>query len=103
MPREKSALQTIDKVMTNVVLGVGVCLILGLFTRVACLLGAAFLLSVVLTQPFWVSDAQPTFNQWVELIALLTLATTNVGKWGGLDFFISCLFGGCCRSKCETK
>jgi uncharacterized membrane protein YphA (DoxX/SURF4 family) len=87
--------------MTYGILGIGACLILGLFTRLACLLGAAFLFSVVLTQPFWISDAQPTFNQWVELIALLTLATTNVGKWGGLDFFVSCIFGGCCRQRTE--
>ncbi len=102
-PREKSPLQMVDKVMTFGILGIGVCLVLGLFTRLACLLGAAFLLSVVLTQPFWVSDAQPTFNQWVELLALLALATTNVGKWGGLDFFIRCLLGGCCRGKCDPE
>lgn len=98
-PRPSSPLATVDKVMMYGILGIGVCLILGLFTRLACLLGAAFLLSVVLTQPFWVSDAKPTYNQWVEMVALLALASTNVGKWGGLDFFLSCLFGGCCRCK----
>jgi uncharacterized membrane protein YphA (DoxX/SURF4 family) len=80
-----------------------VCLIVGLFTRLACVLGAAFLVSVVLTQPFWVTEATPTFNQWVEMLALLTLATTHVGKWGGLDFFISALFGGCCGCKKTSK
>jgi len=66
----------------------------GLFTRLACLAGAAFLLSVVLMQPFWVSDAMPTFNQYVEMFALLTLATTEVGRWGGLDFFLPRLISG---------
>lgn len=103
IPQQPSSLQKVDTMMTYGILGIGVCLLVGLFTRLACVLGAAFLFSVVLTQPFWVSDAQPTFNQWVELFALLTLATTNVGKWGGLDFFISCLFGGCCKGKCENR
>jgi uncharacterized membrane protein YphA (DoxX/SURF4 family) len=91
-------LKRIDGVMAYGILTIGFCLILGLFTRTACVLGVLFLASVVLTQPFWVSDAQPTFNQWVEMFALATLATTQVGKWGGLDFFLSCLFGGCCRA-----
>jgi uncharacterized membrane protein YphA (DoxX/SURF4 family) len=92
LPREKSELQKIDMVMTYGIWGIGVCLILGLFTRLAALAGAAFLLSVVLTQPFWITDATPTFNQFVEMFALLTLATTHVGRWGGLDFFIHYLF-----------
>jgi uncharacterized membrane protein YphA (DoxX/SURF4 family) len=102
-PQPQTRLSKVDKVMLYGIMGIGVCLILGLFTRLACLLGAAFLVSVVLTQPFWVSDAQPTFNQWVEMIALLVLASTNVGKWGGLDFFLSCLFGGCCRGKTKQS
>ena len=98
---DKPTLKKVDRVMAYGILAIGACLILGLFTRLACVLGALFLVSVVLTQPFWISEAQPTFNQWVEMFALLTLATTNVGKWGGLDFFISCIFGGCCRGKCS--
>ncbi len=85
---DANKLKTVDTVMTWGILGIGACLILGLFTRLACVLGAAFLLSVVLTQPFWVTDTTPTFNQFVEMFALLTLATTHVGRWGGLDFFI---------------
>jgi hypothetical protein len=92
----RQPLQQIDTVMKYGILTIGVCLLLGLFTRLACILGAAFLLSVVLTQPFWVSDAQPTFNQFVEMFALLALATTAVGRWGGLDFFIHRLFARCC-------
>ena len=56
--------------------------------------GAVFLLSVVLMQPFWVSDALPTYNQWVEMFALLMLATTRVGRWAGLDYFIGNLIWG---------
>jgi uncharacterized membrane protein YphA (DoxX/SURF4 family) len=96
-PRKTTKLQQIDKVMSWGILAIGACLIIGLFTRLACVLGAAFLVSVVLTQPFWFTESAPTFNQWVEMLALLTLATTHVGKWGGVDFFISALLGGCCR------
>jgi uncharacterized membrane protein YphA (DoxX/SURF4 family) len=87
-PQETSSLRTVDTVMTYGILAIGVCLMTGLFTRLAALLGALFLLSVVLTQPFWVTDTQPTFNQLVEMFALLALATTHVGRWGGLDFFV---------------
>jgi uncharacterized membrane protein YphA (DoxX/SURF4 family) len=99
----KTRLKQIDLTMTYGILGIGICLMLGLFTRLASVLGAMFLLSVVLTQPFWVSDASPTFNQFVEMFALLTLATTAVGRWGGLDFFIHSLLGSCCRGKGQTN
>lgn len=89
-----NSIQRIDRVMTYGILGIGLLLILGLFTRVACVAGAAFLLSVVMMQPFWVSDALPTYNQFVEMFALLTLATTPVGQWGGLDFFVRRLWAG---------
>jgi uncharacterized membrane protein YphA (DoxX/SURF4 family) len=89
-----TSIDLVDDTMTYVILGIGLLLIVGLFTRLACLAGAAFLLSVVLMQPFWVSDALPTFNQYVEMFALLTLATTPVGRWAGLDFFVGNLIWG---------
>jgi uncharacterized membrane protein YphA (DoxX/SURF4 family) len=88
MARPKTAIDAVDVVMKYVILAIGVLLMLGLFTRTASLVGALFLLSVVMTQPFWVSESQPTFNQYVEMFALVTLATTHVGRWGGLDFFV---------------
>jgi uncharacterized membrane protein YphA (DoxX/SURF4 family) len=100
LPHHTTSIDVVDDVMTYVILGVGLLLLLGLFTRLACLSGALFLLSVVMMQPFWVSAAMPTFNQSVEMLALLTLATTPVGRWGGLDFFIHSLISGSC---CTTK
>jgi uncharacterized membrane protein YphA (DoxX/SURF4 family) len=94
LPPVPTSIARVDRLMTYGILGIGVLLLLGLFTRTACLAGAAFLLSVVLTQPFWVSDAQPTFNQLVEMFALLALATTEVGRWAGLDFFVHQLILG---------
>ncbi|MEX0978562.1 MAG: hypothetical protein WDZ48_06910, partial [Pirellulales bacterium] len=83
-----------DTVMTYVILAIGALLLLGLLTRTACIAGALFLLSVVSMQPFWVSEAIPTYNQLVEMFALLMLATTHVGRWGGLDFFVHHLVFG---------
>lgn len=97
---ESSPLARIDRVMMYWIWGVGACLLLGLFTRLASLSGAAFLLSVVATQPFWVAGTAPTYLQWVELVALLALATTQVGRWGGLDWFVhNLLVRPCCGAK----
>jgi uncharacterized membrane protein YphA (DoxX/SURF4 family) len=87
-----TSIDLVDDVMTYAILGIGLLLLVGLFTRLACLAGAAFLFSVVMMQPFWVSETAPTFNQWVEMFALITLATTQVGRWAGLDFFLAQLF-----------
>jgi uncharacterized membrane protein YphA (DoxX/SURF4 family) len=88
-PRQAvNEIEIVDDVMTYVILTIGVLLLLGLLTRTACVAGAVFLATVVMMQPFWVSDTAPTFNQYVEMFALLTLATTPVGRWAGLDFFI---------------
>ena len=96
-PPDQSELRKVDQFMKHLILGVGLCLVAGLFTRVACIAGAAFLLSVALSQPFWIAGAQPTYNQIVEMLAMIALATTPVGRWGGLDFFIhSTFFGKCC-------
>ncbi len=85
-------IERVDRTTTYVILGVGLLLLVGLFTRLASLAGAAFLLSVVAMQPFWVAEAAPTFKESVEMVALLMLATTPVGRWAGLDFFLAYLF-----------
>ncbi len=92
--RPHPSIKVVDGMMTWFILAVGILLLLGLFTRVACVVGALFLLSVVLMQPFWVSDALPTYNQYVEMVALLALATTPVGRWAGLDYFLHKLVAG---------
>jgi uncharacterized membrane protein YphA (DoxX/SURF4 family) len=73
--------------VTVLTIGVGICLVLGLFTRLAALAGALFLLSVVATQPFWLADSAPTINQWIEMASLLVIAGTGAGRWAGLDYF----------------
>ncbi|MEX2112764.1 MAG: hypothetical protein WD845_06230 [Pirellulales bacterium] len=88
LARPHPSIRLVDGMMTWFILAVGALLLLGLFTRAACAAGALFLLSVVMMQPFWVSDALPTYNQYVEMVALLALATTPVGRWAGLDYFL---------------
>lgn len=87
---EVQALARMNKIVTFVVTGVGVCLLLGLFTRAAALVGAMFLLSVMATQPPWVPDANTMvfYYQLVEFAALLFLAAVGAGRWAGLDFII---------------
>lgn len=81
------------------VTGVGVCLLLGFFTRLASVVGALFLFSVITTQPPWVATAAPTINQAVELMALLVLAATAAGRWAGIDFFTHAF----CQKFCKNS
>lgn len=67
---------------------VGVLLIVGLFTRLASGAAAAFLVSVILTQPPWIPGTQPTYFYCIELAALLVLFATCAGRIAGLDFFL---------------
>ena len=90
---QQARLHWINLAATGLTLGVGACLLLGFFTRLAALAGALFLLAVIATQPPWVPDAAPTIMQGIELAALLVLAGTRAGRWLGLDFFTYALFG----------
>ena len=71
---------------------VGALLVLGLFTRVAAIAGAAFLTSVIAMQLPWAAEAVPTYYQSVELFALLALAALGAGRFAGLDFYLRCFF-----------
>lgn len=96
---KQKRMRLLSLVVTCTVTGVGVCLLLGFFTRLASVVGALFLLSVIATQPPWVAGAAPTMNQTVELAALLLLAATAAGRWAGLDFFTHALCQKCCGTK----
>jgi uncharacterized membrane protein YphA (DoxX/SURF4 family) len=82
-------LASINKMVTVLTIGVGVCLMLGFFTRLASLAGAAFLLAIMATQPPWAPDAVTTFfyYQCVEFVSFLVLFTVGAGRWLGLDSF----------------
>ena len=92
----------VDFVVKYLILGVGMCLILGLFTRGAAVAGALFLFSVISAQPPWVYGAEETFYPTAEMLALLVLAATGAGRFAGLDFFIHSLRMRCCPPKHGT-
>ncbi|MEN1680003.1 MAG: hypothetical protein AAGJ46_10440 [Planctomycetota bacterium] len=96
--RTRSPLDWINPTVTCVVLGVGVCLMLGLATRVAAVAGAGFLLSVMASQPPWVADANTQYfgYQIAEFAALLVLAATAAGRWYGIDSVLR----RCCSIAC---
>jgi uncharacterized membrane protein YphA (DoxX/SURF4 family) len=90
----------IDAITRYGLTAVGACLLLGLFTRTACLAGAAFLLLFYLAMPAlpWLPESARTEGHYVfvnkniiEMLALLTLATTRSGRWAGLDGLLYCL------------
>jgi thiosulfate dehydrogenase [quinone] large subunit len=77
---------------------VGACLILGLFTRLASVVGIAFLLMVYLAAPPWIGYfyAIPTEGSYlivnktlVEAAALVVIMLTGSGQFAGLDRIIS--------------
>lgn len=72
---------------------VGSLLILGLFSRLASLAAAGFLLSVLATQPFWIPGSNPTYLYMIEFAALLVIFATCAGRNFGLDYFIHSIFG----------
>lgn len=93
---------TMDDFITFSNIAVGACLIAGLFTRLASLGGALFLLTIVLAQPEWPGVYPPApaaagrslivTKEFVEMMAMLALAALPVGRWAGLDFFVHYLF-----------
>lgn len=94
-------MQQINFAVTYGITAIGICLLLGLFTRLAALGGAAFMCFVVMTQPAWPTIYPPDLpmlghallinKDFIEMVALLVIASSAVGRWGGLDHFIHCL------------
>lgn len=89
-----SPIARLDTVTMWFITAVGALLLLGLFTPVACLLGAGFLLATYLTHPPfpWLplppgTEGNPVFvnKNLIELLALLTIAVHPTGRWMGLD------------------
>jgi uncharacterized membrane protein YphA (DoxX/SURF4 family) len=97
-----SQIDQVDKIVSYGVTAIGVCLLAGLFTRLASFTGALFLLSIILAQPDWpglypsphpsVGHSLFVNKEFVMMMAMFALATTRVGRWGGLDFFIHYCF-----------
>jgi len=99
-----SELWRADRFVSWSLVTIGACLVVGLLTKFNAVGGALFLASVIASQPFWVPGAQTTYDQWVELAALLAIASLPIGGWSGLDFFLKrwcplrcCSANSCCR------
>ena len=90
LPQPEPSLKKNDRILVWAMMICGGCLIVGLLTRVAAVACAAFLFMVIMSQPPWIPGTITTLfpYQLVEMLALLALATTAVGRWGGLDFFL---------------
>ena len=77
--------------VTVLVIAVGGCLLLGLFTRLACIGAIGFLLSVMVTQLPWVPGSNSLFfyYQLVECAALVALACSKPWQLPGIDYLLS--------------
>ena len=113
----KSRMDLMDLAVMLGLSAIGLCMMLGFCTRLACLGGAAFLVNVILTTfpvpgvypeiPSMVGNFMFVSKDVVELLALLVLVCVPSGRWGGLDYFlwnyggkqICGLFCPCCRSE----
>jgi uncharacterized membrane protein YphA (DoxX/SURF4 family) len=98
LAEEPTALWRGDRFVSWSLVTIGACLVLGLLTKFNAMGGVFFLASVIATQPFWAAGAQPTYDQWVEVAALLVIAAMPIGGWSGLDYFVKqwCPQASCC-------
>ena len=88
----------INLAVTFALTAIGFCLLVGLGTRFAAIGGGGFMCFVVLTQPAWptiyppdpavVGHALLINKDFIEMVALFLIATTAVGRWAGLDYFL---------------
>ena len=98
-PFQWDRMKQIDFAVTFWLTAIGLCLMLGLCTPLAALGGACFMCFVVLTQPAFptiyphdppvVGHALLVNKDFVEMVALLVVAATRAGRWGGLDVFVN--------------
>ena len=95
---EPTKLWRADRFVSWSLVTIGACLVLGVLAKFNAMGGVFFLVSVIASQPFWAIGAQPTYDQWVEVAALLVIAALPTGGWSGLDYFLSqwCPLSSCC-------
>ena len=78
----------VDRAIPYFDIAVGLCLILGLFTRPAAILGGLFLASVCVSQWPGYPGAAPIYPYVIEMLALFALAAIGAGQIAGLDFLV---------------
>ncbi|HBE72313.1 MAG TPA: hypothetical protein DDW52_29615 [Planctomycetaceae bacterium] len=76
----------IDSIIPIFDMVVGILLMVGLLTPLAGWAAALFLLGVVLSQMPGYPGTTPTYFQAIEALACVVVATTDSGRYAGLDF-----------------
>ncbi len=107
----KTQLQVIDLMTMWGLSAIGLCLILGLFTPLAALGGAAYLLSFYLSMPPWpglpegITEGHYLYvnKNLIEMFACLVLASTPNGLWIGVDALLFGRFGRARRPVDEAE
>jgi uncharacterized membrane protein YphA (DoxX/SURF4 family) len=99
--REWTTLDWVNRATVYGLIGMGVCLMLGLFTRLAAFLAAVFLLSLYLASPPWPGlpgmtalNGHYLFVNFHIIETLAVLAAAGSGRWAGLDAIIHAIFSG---------
>src|SRR5262249_51425610 len=91
---ERTYLKWADAITRYGLAAVGVCLLLGLFTRTACMGGLCFLILFYMAMPAlpWLPENPRAEGHYlfinkniIMMLALLALATTRSGRWAGID------------------
>lgn len=95
--------ESIDGMIRYFDIGIGVLLILGLFTRPTAIVGACFLGSVIASQWPGSTGAFPVWPQFIEMLGLVVLAAIGAGQIAGLDRFLGPICRWCCRPKQGNK
>ena len=107
----KSQTYWIDISMILGLCAIGVCLMLGLFTRLAALGAACMLTMFYLSMPPWLGVPDPAMieghylfvnKNLIELVAVLMLASSRVGRWCGLDAFLGAMSDRRRRKRAEA-
>jgi len=84
-------------------IAIGICMIAGLFTRLASLGGGIFLLMIVAAKWEWPGYYAPPAHpaqghslyitkEFIEMMCCFTLATLPTGRWAGFDYFLHGIF-----------
>jgi uncharacterized membrane protein YphA (DoxX/SURF4 family) len=101
-PAEWSRLHLVDASVRYGLVVIGGLLILGLFSRLACVAGALFLLSFYLAMPAFPWLPEPAMSEGhylfvnkniIEMLALLAIASSKPGRRYGLDLWVRMIIG----------
>lgn len=99
VPQGESQVANVNKLTIVSLTGLGILLLLGLFSRLAAVMGAGMLLNFYMVWPPWPGVPEPPGTEhafivnknMIEIIALLAIAALPTGQWFGVDRIVSAL------------